>query len=93
MHKWGTGVAISAWIPGRVVNDQYRKTSVIHTLRERWSLGQPFSAREAIAADIRPVLSLETPREPDDWPARAPAPRSRHSAVLCPARARNCKPS
>jgi hypothetical protein len=56
-------IAISAWIPERtVVNDQYRNTSVIHTLREHWPLGQPFSAREATAANLDPVLSLPSKR-------------------------------
>jgi phospholipase C len=62
-------IAISPWIPERtVVNDVHRNTSVIHTLRERWSLGAPFSAREAIAPNLSPVLSLQTPRDPQDWP-------------------------
>lgn len=56
------------------MNDQYRNTSVIHTLREHWPLGQPFSAREATAANLDPVLSLETPRDPDDWPDVHPRP-------------------
>lgn len=63
-------VAISAWVPERtVVNDVHRSTSVIHTLREAWSLGtRSFSAREATAPDLRSVLSLEDPRDPEDWP-------------------------
>jgi phospholipase C len=40
-------IAISPWIAERtVVNDEYRHTSVIRTLRERWSLGAPFTARD-----------------------------------------------
>jgi phospholipase C len=62
-------IAISPWIPAQtVVTDVHRSTSLIRTLRQRWSLGEPFSAREAIAPDLRPVLSLETPRDPEDWP-------------------------
>jgi phospholipase C len=62
-------IAISPWIPERtVVNDVHRNTSVIHTLRERWSLGAPFTAREAKAPNLSPVLSLQTPRDPQDWP-------------------------
>ena len=35
-------IAISPWIaPRTVVNDEYRHTSIIRTLRERWSLGAP----------------------------------------------------
>jgi phospholipase C len=37
-------LAISAWIPERtVVTEEYRATSVLSTLRERWNLGAPFS--------------------------------------------------
>ena len=45
-----------------VVTDEYRNTSLIRTLRERWSLGEPLTARDAVAADIAPVLTRETPR-------------------------------
>ncbi len=62
-------LAISPWIPEQtVVNDEYRNTSIIRTMRERWALGAPFSARDAIAPDIAPVLSLDEPRAPEDWP-------------------------
>jgi phospholipase C len=62
--------AISAWIPERtVVSDEYRNTSVIRTLRHRWSLGSPLTDRDAVAADLAPVLKLGSPRDPDSWPA------------------------
>jgi phospholipase C len=62
--------AISAWIPERtVVSDEYRNTSVIRTLRHRWSLGSPLTNRDAVAADLSPVLTLDAPRDPDTWPA------------------------
>ncbi len=62
-------IAISAWIPDQtVVTSQYRNTSVIATLRNRWQLGPPLTARDAIAADVAPVLTLQTPRDPADWP-------------------------
>jgi phospholipase C len=68
-------IAISAWIPGRtVVTSQHRATSVIATLRKRWQLGPPLTSRDAIAPDLAPVLSLETPRDPADWPDVAPRP-------------------
>jgi phospholipase C len=68
-------IAISPWIPeGTVVNDEHRNTSVIHTMRTAWSLGDPFSAREAIAPDLASVLALETPRDPADWPDVHPQP-------------------
>jgi phospholipase C len=62
--------AISAWIPERtVVNSEYRNTSVIRTLRHRWSLGAPLTNRDAVAADLTPVLTLDSPRDPETWPA------------------------
>jgi phospholipase C len=46
----------------------------LRTLRERWRLGDPLTARDAVAPDIAPVLSLETPRPPEDWPDAVPRP-------------------
>jgi phospholipase C len=67
--------AISAWIGNQtVVTSQYRNTSLIATLRNRWHLGAPLTARDAIAADLAPILSLETPRDPADWPDVTPQP-------------------
>jgi phospholipase C len=61
--------AISAWIPEQsVVTAEYRNTSVIATLRDRWQLGKPLTGRDAVAADLSPVLSLAQPRDPDSWP-------------------------
>lgn len=78
-------LAISAWIPERtVVTDEYRNTSLIRTMRERWRLGTPFTARDAIARDIAPVLSLETPRDPADWPEVTPRPVPKFDAALLP---------
>jgi phospholipase C len=68
-------IAVSPWIPEQtVVNDQYRHTSVIRTLREHWQLGGPLTARDGAAPDLAPVLSLDTPRDPDDWPDVTPRP-------------------
>jgi phospholipase C len=68
-------IAISAWIPERtVVTSQYRNTSVLRTLRTRWGLGPPLTARDAAAADIAPVLSLDRPRPPEEWPDAIPLP-------------------
>ena len=55
-----------------VVNDEYRHTSLIRTLRERWSLGAPLTARDASAPDLAPLLSLDTPRAPEEWPEVIP---------------------
>jgi phospholipase C len=68
-------IAVSAWIPARtVVTDEYRNTSVIATLRRRWQLGPPLTARDAVAADLSPVFSLDAPRDPDGWPEVSPRP-------------------
>jgi len=68
-------IAISPWIPAqRVITDHYRSTSVITTLRRRWELGPPLTERDAAAADLSPVFSLDTPRDPDGWPAVSPRP-------------------
>jgi phospholipase C len=84
-RQWGFGfdrsgvrvpaIAISAWVPERtVINAEYRNTSLIRTLRERWSLGPPLTGRDAIAADIAPVLSLTSARDPSSWPDVLPRP-------------------
>ncbi len=69
-------IAISAWIEkGTVVTREFRSTSVIRTLRERWSLGGPLTLRDADAPDIAPILSRQEARSPEDWPqvnAQAP---------------------
>ncbi len=68
-------VAISAYVdPMTVVTDEYRSTSVIRTLRERWPIGIELTARDETAADIAPVLSRRTPRPQEDWPEVAPRP-------------------
>jgi phospholipase C len=78
-------IAISAWVPERtVVNDDYRNTSVLRTMRHRWSLGAPFTSRDATAPDIAPVLSLENPRLPEDWPDVVAKPVPQFDAALAP---------
>jgi phospholipase C len=68
-------IAVSAWIRRlTVVNDQYRHASVIRTLRERWTLGAPLTARDAAALDLSPVLGLDKPRPAADWPDVIPRP-------------------
>jgi phospholipase C len=68
-------IAISPWIGARtVVNDEFRSTSLIRTLRERWSLGPPLTRRDGVAADLAPVLTLAEPRDPADWPEVTPRP-------------------
>jgi phospholipase C len=75
--------AVSAWIPERtVVTGEYRNTSVIATLRNRWQLGEPLTGRDAVAADIAVVLSLDSPRDPDSWPAVTPQPVPPYAGVI-----------
>jgi len=40
---------------------------MIATLRKLWNLGDPFTARDAIARPFDYVFTRETPREPKDW--------------------------
>ncbi len=78
-------IAISAWIPQRtVVNDEYRHTSLIRTMRERWSLGAPLTARDAVARDIGPILSLTQPRPQDQWPDVVARPVPKFDVALLP---------
>jgi phospholipase C len=68
-------LVISAWVdPGTVVNTEFRSTSVIRTLRERWSLGEPLTQRDAVAADLATVLTRDRPRPPEEWPEVTPHP-------------------
>jgi phospholipase C len=71
--------------PGKtVINATYRNTSMIRTMRERWNLGKPLTARDADAADISPVLTLDQPRAPEDWPDVAPLPMPDFNETLIP---------
>jgi phospholipase C len=82
-------IAISAWIPDRtVVTDEYRSTSVIRTIRERWSLGAPLTGRDAAARDLSPVFTLDTPRAPESWPEASPRPVPAFTQPVVPHEAR-----
>ena len=77
--------AISPWISEKtVVNDPYRHTSVIRTIRERWNLGRPFTSRDADAPDLRSALTLDRPRQPEDWPDVSPRPVPDFDVALLP---------
>jgi phospholipase C len=66
-------LAVSAYIdPQTVITSGYRNTSLIATLRTRWKLGPPLTARDATAPSITPVLTRATPRPPEDWPEVMP---------------------
>lgn len=76
-------VAVSAYIePQTVVTAAYTNTSLIRTLRTRWPLGPPLTARDAGAPDIAPILTRPTPRPPEDWPDVAPRPVPRLTRSL-----------
>jgi phospholipase C len=68
-------VIVSPWIEeGSVYGEEYRHTSLLATLRQRWGLGQPFSGRDAAARTFDHLLRRTTPRDPDDWPDVHPLP-------------------
>ena len=78
-------IAISPWVAARtVVNETYRNTSVISTLRRRWDLGDPLTARDADAADIARTFNLDVPRPPEDWPDVTPRPLPAYDETLIP---------
>ncbi len=43
-----------------------------------------FSAREAIAPDLTPTLSLDYPRDPQNWPDVHPRPVPDFDVAVCP---------
>jgi phospholipase C len=57
-----------------VATEEYQHTSLIRTLRDRWQLGPPLTARDAAARGLAPVLTLDTPRDPASWPDVVPRP-------------------
>src|SRR6202035_3244126 len=68
-------VIVSPWVSeGEVFNQEHRHTSLIATLRERWGLGDPFTARDAAARTFSYVFTLDTPRDPATWPVPDPRP-------------------
>jgi phospholipase C len=68
-------IIVSPWVDeGIVINDEYRHTSMIATLRKVWDLGDAFTARDAAARTFDHVLSRDTPRDPASWPDVEPLP-------------------
>ncbi len=57
-----------------MINDEYRHTSMIATLRKVWDLGDSFTARDAAARTFDHLLSRETPGDPASWPEVKPRP-------------------
>ena len=62
-------ILVSPWVDDQVVNDEFRHTSMIATLRGLWNLGPPLTERDAAAATFGHLCSRETPRIPDTWPS------------------------
>ena len=78
-------LAVSAYIdPHTVITGAYRNTSLIATLRDRWQLGAPLTARDASAPSIAPVLTRSTPRAQEDWPEVTPRPVPQLAGTLVP---------
>jgi phospholipase C len=68
-------IVISPWVAeGSVFNQEHRHTSLIATLRERWSLGDPFTGRDAVARSFSHAFNLDQPRDPKSWPVPTPRP-------------------
>ena len=77
--------AISGWIPDRtVVTDEYRATSLLATMRQRWNLGAPFTARDDTATSFANIMSLPNPRPPEDWPDITARPVPKMPDTLVP---------
>ena len=80
-------LAISAWIPEQtVVNDEFRATSLLATMRQRFNLGQPLSARDASARSFADIFTLTSPRAQEDWPTGHPTARPRDARIPRPPR-------
>ena len=78
-------LAISAWIPERtVVNDEFRATSLLATMRQRFNLGQPLTARDASARSFADIFTLTSPRAQEDWPQVTPRPVPEMHESLAP---------
>ncbi len=68
-------IIVSPWVAeGDVFNQEHRHTSLIATLRERWNLGDAFTARDAAARSFSHAFTLDEPRDPKSWPVPTPRP-------------------
>ena len=63
-----SAILVSPWVDSQVVNDEYRHTSMIATLRNLWNLGDPLTQRDAAAATFNQLCNRRTPRPPETWP-------------------------
>lgn len=72
-------IVVSPWVAtGSVYGDEHRHTSLLATLRQAWSLGEPFTERDKAAAGFGYVFARETPTDPAAWvvPQAAPLPQA-----------------
>ena len=77
-------IIVSPWIDeGTVINDEYRHTSLLATLRKVWGLGDPFTDRDAAAPPFDHLLSRESPRDPASWPDVHPLPVPEWQLTKC----------
>ena len=68
-------IIVSPWVQeGTVINDEYRHTSLLATLRKIWDLGDAFTDRDAAARTFDHLLLRDTPRDPATWPDFQPRP-------------------
>jgi phospholipase C len=68
-------IIVSPWVAeGAVFNQEHRHTSLIATLRQRWDLGAPFTARDAAARPFWHAFTLDQPRDPKSWLVPTPHP-------------------
>lgn len=75
-------IIVSAWVPEKtVVNEEYRHTSMIATLRKVWNLGAPFTNRDAHANTFDKVFTLDQPRLADTWPEVNPRSLQHHKEM------------
>jgi phospholipase C len=70
-------IIVSPWVTeGDVFNQEHRHTSLIATLREKWHIGDAFTARDAVARSFSHAFTLDEPRDPESWPVPTPRPVS-----------------
>ena len=75
LRRADSGAGNSAWVPEQtVITGEHRATSLLATMRERWNLGPPFTAREASAPSFSNIFTLDSPRAQEDWPEKIPRP-------------------
>ena len=75
-------LAISAWIPERtVVSDEFGATSLLATMRERFNLGRPLTARDASARSFADIFTLTSPQAAGGLAAGHPTARPRDARI------------